>query len=368
MIVFIDTTETVKNLTIHGTDWEKLGRFLPLNSSTGIIPRIVIEETANHFREEIENIRKEVHKCQLDFGKHCGSVSANVNIAATHLFPEIDVEFLMEQHEKVFNGRMEYLHLRTREYSEVDPATLVQRALSRRKPFDEKGKYGFRDAILWETILNKVKERHDKVVFITRNKKDFGEHGTLAPHLKDDLVAIGCPPDTVIVCEGLDRFVVEYVDPELEKLDSIAEKITEGNHEHIRTDKIIDDLYPQIRQRICEAAFNCDFRQLDHAIWHDFFGPELASLADQPTVDKINVFRLDIDTLCVSLFIEYSGEINCTVDETQFRDAVQKYSEFTGDAKFHVVIGALMNEKTGALSEVGIDSTEIELTGQKWPQ
>jgi predicted nucleic acid-binding protein len=43
---------------------------------------------------------------------------------------------------------------------EIDVSDLVDRAVQRRRPFDENGS-GFRDSLLWETIVNELRDKAD---------------------------------------------------------------------------------------------------------------------------------------------------------------------------------------------------------------
>ena len=112
-------------------------------------------------------------------------------------------------------------------YADVALQPLVARALARRKPFDAEGRKGFRDAVLWETILAMLAKSSDEVILVTQNKNDFGDHGKLAGDLRNDLRDRGLPEDCVKVCEGLARFAEEYVKPTLEELDEVRRKIEE---------------------------------------------------------------------------------------------------------------------------------------------
>jgi len=111
----------------------------------------------------------------------------------------------------------DFLHHRLRElgatrlnYEGIGLENLIHRALGRRKPFDSKGRSGFRDAVLWETILKKAQEQSEQIVFVTRNAQDFGDHGQLAKDLQEDLRRLGLSDERVKVCGGLALFAKEY--------------------------------------------------------------------------------------------------------------------------------------------------------------
>ena len=55
-------------------------------------------------------------------------------------------------------------------------AKVVARALDRLQPFDSKGRNGYRDVILWETVLE-MGGKGDSVVFVSNDKRGFFEDG-----------------------------------------------------------------------------------------------------------------------------------------------------------------------------------------------
>ncbi|MEV5966130.1 PIN domain-containing protein [Kribbella sp. NPDC051952] len=80
---------------------------------------------------------------------------------------------------------------------DVPHSVLVERAVSRRKPCDTHGD-GYRDTLIWLTIMQILKDHAGDVIFVSNNTKDFGsdveaESGVLCLHkdLLDELEAAG---------------------------------------------------------------------------------------------------------------------------------------------------------------------------------
>jgi hypothetical protein len=75
-------------------------------------------------------------------------------------------------------------------YPDVSHRQVVARALARRRPFDEDGHDGYRDALIWETVLALARTLpHSRITLVSRNRKDFADdHGdALHPHLRADV-------------------------------------------------------------------------------------------------------------------------------------------------------------------------------------
>ncbi len=94
---------------------------------------------------------------------------------------------------------------------------LVERDLKRRRPFTEtdggkKKSYGFRDAVIWETLLNTATAdgSEDTIFFVTRDAGFLAKVGNdqqLHPDLLQDLQDRGIGPERVVVIDNLSNVV-----------------------------------------------------------------------------------------------------------------------------------------------------------------
>ena len=92
--------------------------------------------------------------------------------------------------------------------------TLVKRATSRKRPFDENGS-GYRDALIWETVLE-LAAQVDETVVLVSNDKDFRDTtGNLHSDLVQDLERLGLSENSVILATELPGLVDEHVRPNL---------------------------------------------------------------------------------------------------------------------------------------------------------
>lgn len=65
---------------------------------------------------------------------------------------------------------------------------VVERALRREQPFDKKGRDGYRDVILWETLLELARE-DDPIVFVSNDQQAFFDNGDISKGLSGKLEA-----------------------------------------------------------------------------------------------------------------------------------------------------------------------------------
>ena len=91
---------------------------------------------------------------------------------------------------------------------------LVNRSLSGRKPFDGEGRKGFRDAVIWEEILDAVRrEGIGEMILISGNSNDFGKDSALHPGLQEELEALGVAGKAIHLVESVGAFTKLHVRP-----------------------------------------------------------------------------------------------------------------------------------------------------------
>ena len=71
-------------------------------------------------------------------------------------------------------------------YGDVPQTAIVSRVLARKRPFHKSDK-GYRDALIWESIL-KICKQSDPTFFVTDNHKDFCNESN-KEQLHADLIA-----------------------------------------------------------------------------------------------------------------------------------------------------------------------------------
>jgi hypothetical protein len=93
-------------------------------------------------------------------------------------------------------------------YPEVSHRAVAARALARRRPFDPEGHDGYRDTLVWESVLALARSLPGgRVAFVSRNDKDFADaDGALHPHLRADAAAEGGDA-TIVLVRDLARLV-----------------------------------------------------------------------------------------------------------------------------------------------------------------
>lgn len=156
-----------------------------------LVPQVAVDEAVNKYREELETPHREWQRAS----KRLRGLGAIDESEVTHALDlqAIEANFRQELTEKLTSARAEILP-----YPSVSHETVVRRALARERPFDAEGKHGYRDTLIWETVLEHVDEEKPIVIVSADNRAFSGKGQTdLFPGLVEELEARGLDPECV---------------------------------------------------------------------------------------------------------------------------------------------------------------------------
>ncbi len=209
MLIFLDTNILAADFRLSGP----LFRLLLENFSNfnyGLcIPKIVFMETTNLFKEEL---CKETDKINGSLLK------VKYLTDKSYIFPidRHNLNNLVNEYEMFLKKKLEQFNVSILPIPKTSHIELVRRDLDRRKPFTKKGK-GYRDALIWETILSTAKATRKEIAFITNNSRDFAgdDKKLLHPDLEKDLQNLNFAKEKFHLFSDLDDYVNKHIMPHL---------------------------------------------------------------------------------------------------------------------------------------------------------
>lgn len=113
-------------------------------------------------------------------------------------------------------------------YPSISHKELAKRALRRRRPFRE-NEVGYRDSLLWLSILEHLAQQREPIAFTTNNTRDFGGSGDLHEQLREDLKEIGLSSEFVQLFQTLEELNHALILPTLQRLDNIRLRLEDGS-------------------------------------------------------------------------------------------------------------------------------------------
>jgi hypothetical protein len=357
--VVVDTTETFSDPIYAAPSWAKMHLLTAKGIAVVVVPRIVRDETAAHFRDQLENAIQETNR---NAGRIC-HLTRNPSTASVLA---IDLKTTYTDYETYVDNRLNALLVLQPSYEHLDLARIAKRAVDKRKPFKESGR-GFKDALIWEHVA-KFAPTYEKIVLVTKNTHDFCENGDLASELKDELVALGVEKNRVVVCPSLHDAFERFGKPHIDALDGIRAAIESGESEIFDAEEFYVEAYERILVEAETWISEWRFEELGHLTRHLFEKPRLQSLNVAPTTTEVgDVFRLDAETLIIDVTYTVDAVIGCNEIEFRGDEDPPFESDFSAPAELRINNTVIVEEATGQVISHEIEYIQVE-PGFKWPR
>jgi hypothetical protein len=216
MRVVLDTSVLYGDPRMEGTQSRVLLDGLARISGEIFLPEVVLDELATKVQEQIREICTKAKGAFEQLRDLVGVVETN-DVGA------VERKALAAAEASVASLRKK---CKVVGYPNASPKEAVARELSRRKPFHHDSGAGYRDYLIWLSVLDVARRDAQDVVFITNNSRDFGKAPKLAEDLLADLQAAGRSIETVHYYNGLSIFNKEKMQPLMERLDGVIAKFS----------------------------------------------------------------------------------------------------------------------------------------------
>ena len=170
------------------------------------VPRLAITETVAKFSREFG---KEFNSTRRILGQLSKLLGQRFETAIADLDPETETASF----ENSLVAKLNYAHVTQLHYPDITHEDVAHRAVSRKRPFGQKGS-GYRDTLIWLSTLKLAGEIDGKIVLVTKDG-DFGKADALHNDLINDLVEAGHTKDKVALSSSLSNIIDEYIRPKL---------------------------------------------------------------------------------------------------------------------------------------------------------
>jgi predicted nucleic acid-binding protein len=234
--VVLDTTVLIADYWLRSPSFLLLYDYLSKSEAVLVIPQIVFEETVNHYKEDLKAATSELQKASREL------VRLLPNFPSSPSYPlQIFKLQKQEPYDKFLHEKLRTVGAQIVPYDEIPQKDIVRRDLGRRRPFQPSGK-GYRDTLMWETVLRHCLAKPSRTVLITNNLKDFSDPsgGQLHTDLRTDALGIGA--DRVVeLFHDLPDFTDAYVVPFLKKRKDFAELISAKQMRGLDLNKICEE-------------------------------------------------------------------------------------------------------------------------------
>lgn len=254
------------------------------------LPRICYDELLKIHAEEIDKTFDTIEKENVKLSKLMWQ---------KWLIPikSIDREWYLSHYKSSIDYILKENKIELIDYPKLKKEEIIQRAISKKKPFHPSGS-GFKDYIIWNNVIDLCKKTRKKVVFISQNKNDFGKTNELFSELKSDLRKNKIEITKLDLFNDLLQFKDKYIMPELANLISLKDFFLGKNNRAISLANIVQENL--ISKEKLYSLINIDTMSNYEIIIHDYKLINDVEIDDIVKLPKSNYliffsFKIDLD-------------------------------------------------------------------------
>lgn len=183
-----------------------------LSASTALgytvcVPRLAVSETAGKALQELERHSRTARRSLRQLTRLTGRRLESPDL-------DIDIDTEATSFENTLLQNLAQAGVTILPYPEVAHEELARRAISRTRPFDQKGS-GYRDSLIWFSILRFASEDQGHILLVTGDNDFTDDSGKLHPDLKEDLKRNGRVGCTLAVFKSLKQAIDKNIRPKL---------------------------------------------------------------------------------------------------------------------------------------------------------
>lgn len=216
--IVLDTNILVADYRLKGAAFAILVEGMSRHGWRLAIPMVVFDELMTKFTESVTKqhaamMKSSTELCALDDG------------SAVDLQQLPGVEQIVRRYRQYITGRFSELSVEYLPYPTCAHADIVAHVLARKKPFGDSDA-GYRDFLVWYSVVERLRGSEESVAFVSNNTRDFCDRDCLHEDLLSLVRAAGAVPDRVEFFRSIRDFNDQRVIPALEKLAALRQELS----------------------------------------------------------------------------------------------------------------------------------------------
>lgn len=199
--VVLDSNPMWRQWRLAGRSWEYVREQVEKQRIAFYVPEVVVQEVVRGHRTDANELVRGLDDLNLPRINRLLQLNLpNDRRELENLVEDVVADYDTELRDRLKALGAEIIQVPTTSHQEI-----LTRAMLRRPPFDKDGRDGYRDALIWYSLLDVAKRDHAGVVFVTNNTSDFcmgksrkGKPPVLHPELVKDLAEVSATAVAVL--------------------------------------------------------------------------------------------------------------------------------------------------------------------------
>ncbi len=300
MRVAIDSNVICKDFLLTGALSRVFFDGLAVTGHSLYVPQLVIDEVTNKYSERLAI-------CQTKIDKEIRSIERLTTQTLLSPISNDRRQEMARKYREVLKNRLSEAGAAIVKYPTVSHRTVVHRSLSRRWPFDTKDS-GYRDYLIWMTIIKLARQKKDPIAFITMDKHFADEEFNLHRDLVADLIKNDLEGNSVALVRSLEEFVDRHMKPRMKKEEYIRKRLSAGPYRGINLETII-------LEQTVDFVGAVELDPLDIGFPEEFESPTISLVEDVSNIEVKSVLQLPSR----ELLVEVEADTFCEFDVFIFK-------------------------------------------------
>lgn len=202
--VVLDTNVIYQDYRLRSQGLSSLVRACRISEVRIILPAVTYSELASHYINRIKGAYEDARKKTIELERY--SYLEDMSLKP----PDLDTSLLSKGYSSWLKKRANELGIEVSKYPETSHESIMARSAEHRKPFKGDRDIGYKDTLIWETIVEIIRDEGLQVILISQNYRDFAEadNQTLHRDLGADLQELGVAHSAVRVIKSYEDALV----------------------------------------------------------------------------------------------------------------------------------------------------------------
>lgn len=309
-----------------------------------VVPELVIMECVQKYKEELTESKRGFENWAKNHQRIIG--------AKPEIPPELhDIDLTVDGYEHELRSLLDERGVAIAPIPEIAHHTLAARAVCKERPFSRE-KEGYRDALIWQSVVEQAEETDSDVIFLTSNVTDFADKRDDQFVIHPDLQKYIKNGKQVELVRSVTKLNQDYVIPTLEDLSSIAKRLRQGELEELdlvaflsaRLGGMLKSVDEWISSEVAGIESDADYLRFD-------------SVSGNIEVESTDVRKLDDNTLLVD--VELIAECEFEMGAHIMSDAASRF-DFYFDNETSTIHGWI-NKDLSVDVQLLVDSRNYEV-------
>lgn len=350
MRIFLDTNIFCSDFKLKGSKFRLLFEYLKSSNDSLCVPAVVFDEVTNKFRETLvenqEKISPKIHQLRQLIDIDLPLPLSNEKIQSES-----------KKYKQWLEGHLKTHRAEILPYPQNGHKEMVDRALCRKRPYKPNGA-GYRDHLIWLTVVSDLISHKTKVAFVSSNTSDYaGESGSgLHSDFEADLASKNINPSDVVYYPSLDSLIEQHIRPKLKNLKELAVKINSGKFSTFNLMSWLEENLDEVLKEHECSGFDSAFDEVTFECIDSITSAEVAS------VDEMSE-----DEVILDIAVRFTGTVHFFILASDYWSMADKESEeisiYDPDWNEKVMWAGLSTEMEAKISvTIDLESGDITST------